>query len=405
MERATAIPGAPVHRLMIWARSSPVKAKQNLCQEAPLPESQQLDREDDWRNVAAAHQLVLPQPVFIPPHQSIHKIHLEEGRQARPARAKRCRELSGLQVDSARADRRSKRKRRKASSERSQRRPQKTRGKARSSRGRPASNNSATGRTVSRAEFEAIYKELEALGSGGFGLVYSGYRKEDHLPMLDGKQVRFPLEVMLMMKAGADPGPAGSSAAVALLDWFYLEEQLILLMERPVPSMNFSQYLQTKGGHLQEPEAKVIMKQLVDAAIELQSKGVFHRDIKPANILVETASDVPHVRIIDFGCGCVLKEGSYTSGYGTFSYIPPEWHQLNRYSAETTTIWQLGVVMYRMLVGHLPFGSKRQILYSNVILNHVSPYCKVFLNKCLAKFPGARGTLEQLRLQCWLQCS
>ena len=57
---------------------------------------------------------------------------------------------------------------------------------------------------------------------------------------------------------------------------------------------------------------QILTRQLVDALIEVHSKGVCHGDIKPANILIETGSDVPRVRIIDFGAGRFLKEGRYT---------------------------------------------------------------------------------------------
>ena len=49
----------------------------------------------------------------------------------------------------------------------------------------------------------------------------------------------------------------------------------------------------------------------MDAAIELDTKGVFHRDIKLENILIETASNVPCARLIDFGCSRLVKDEPY----------------------------------------------------------------------------------------------
>lgn len=63
------------------------------------------------------------------------------------------------------------------------------------------------------------------------------------------------------------------------------------------------------------------MKQLVDAIIEVHSRGVFHRDIKLDNILIETGSDVPRVRLIDFGCSTYLSEGSYSTQQGRLSFL------------------------------------------------------------------------------------
>ncbi|KAF7654689.1 hypothetical protein LDENG_00066570 [Lucifuga dentata] len=99
-----------------------------------------------------------------------------------------------------------------------------------------------------------------------------------------------------------------SSAVVSLLDWYALEKDVILVMERPTPSSDLHQYVKSNGGYLTEDEAKVILKQLVEAAADMNSKGVFHWDIKTTNLLIDTSSDVPQVRVIDFGCGCYARE-------------------------------------------------------------------------------------------------
>ena len=56
---------------------------------------------------------------------------------------------------------------------------------------------------------------------------------------------------------------------------------------------------------------QLILQQLIKAILHIHSRGVLHRDIKPENILIETGSDMPGVRIIDFGCGCFLHNGMY----------------------------------------------------------------------------------------------
>lgn len=65
---------------------------------------------------------------------------------------------------------------------------------------------------------------------------------------------------------------------------------------------------------------QIILKQLFDAAHELQHQRIFHRDIKVADILIETGSNVPRVRIIDFGLSCFFKDKStYRVFYGKMS--------------------------------------------------------------------------------------
>lgn len=62
-----------------------------------------------------------------------------------------------------------------------------------------------------------------------------------------------------------------------------------------------------------------ILRQLVDTAIDMHSKGVFHRDIKLHNVLVQSDSGAPRVRVIDFGCGTFSTEMSYSSFCGVIS--------------------------------------------------------------------------------------
>ncbi len=74
--------------------------------------------------------------------------------------------------------------------------------------------------------------------------------------MKNGELFDVPLEVALILKATDGPESAGSSAAVSLLDWYDLEQELILVLERPVPCVDLKQYLE-ENGSLQEQEAKV----------------------------------------------------------------------------------------------------------------------------------------------------
>lgn len=64
-----------------------------------------------------------------------------------------------------------------------------------------------------------------------------------------------PLEVALLMRL--KPAESESSAVVTLLDWYDLDETLILVLERPVPSMNLSEYINRRQFPLQEHEVKV----------------------------------------------------------------------------------------------------------------------------------------------------
>ncbi|XP_032372407.1 serine/threonine-protein kinase pim-2 [Etheostoma spectabile] len=272
---------------------------------------------------------------------------------------------------------------------------------------------------TSRAEFEATYIEIYQIAKGGFGAVYAGYRKEDavsvaikHIPkgkvyyskvIKNGKVFKVIEEVALMVKAAGGAESAGSSAAISLLDCYLLEEDLVLIMERPVPSMDLHQYRKAKRGFLQEDEAKSILRQMVDAAVEMHTNGVFHRDIKLENILIEVGSHVPRARVIDFGCGCPVIKGYYYRYSGTFSKAPPEWFIFKRYKAGPTTVWQLGALLYDLLDHDHSFKTRIYLERGIKINCNLSLDCQEFLQTCLAINPHRRPSLEQLQLHPWLR--
>ncbi|XP_034554194.1 serine/threonine-protein kinase pim-3-like isoform X2 [Notolabrus celidotus] len=171
---------------------------------------------------------------------------------------------------------------------------------------------------TNRDNYEEKYLKLHEIGRGGFGFVYASIRKADFLPvaikcilMIDQDHApqlsKIPREVALMERAGGGPESVGKHAAVSLLDWYYLDDELIIVMERPASSMNMSMYSLTHGA-FDEQKTKIFMAQLVEAAVHIQNRGVLHNDIKMANILVECGSSIPRLRIIDFGSGSFIQK-------------------------------------------------------------------------------------------------
>ncbi|TMS19084.1 Serine/threonine-protein kinase pim-2 [Larimichthys crocea] len=179
---------------------------------------------------------------------------------------------------------------------------------------------------------------------------------QTHPEIINRKKCMIPNEVLLMQRVASGPDSVGKSAAVSLLDWYDLDQEVVLVMERPFPCTDLYAYI---TGPMDENQAKIIMRQLVEAAIKLHSEGVFHRDIKKENVLLETGSEVPRVRLIDFGCGCFVKKGPYRCFSGTSAYAPPEFFKQGRYEAGPTTVWQLGALLYELLDGLKQFTTSR----------------------------------------------
>ncbi|XP_030594320.1 serine/threonine-protein kinase pim-1-like [Archocentrus centrarchus] len=257
------------------------------------------------------------------------------------------------------------------------------------------------------------------LGRGGFGSVFAGRRKSDNLPVaikqirkeyverqrvdINGEPIMFPVEALSILKVGGIPSAVGSSAVVSILEWYDLEKEVFLVMERPDPCVTLLNYMLDNGGCLEEEVAKNIMKQLVDAALMMHREGVFHRDIKLANLLIETGSNDPRVRVIVFGCSCLVQEEPYFNLFGSRRYAPPEFFKCGLYRAAPTTVWQLGAMLYEMLHAKRCFDRYRLRngrLYFN---NRQSRDCQNFMRQCLTLDLEQRPTLEQLQQHPWLQ--
>lgn len=99
-----------------------------------------------------------------------------------------------------------------------------------------------------------------------------------------------------------------------LIEWFDLPSEYALVLERPEPCMDLMKFLRSQGGFLNEEVAQDVLMQLLNALNHCQSKGVVHRDIKPNNILIQT--NTLQVKLLDFGCGDILKDEPYTTFAG-----------------------------------------------------------------------------------------
>jgi len=255
-------------------------------------------------------------------------------------------------------------------------------------------------------EFSKLYKLGGELGKGGFGVVYAAVRRADKLQVAvkevykakiikktsDGK---IPLEVALMQQVADVPG------VIKILDWFESAESFFIVMEKFVGQDLFD-YISERGP-LKEPAARDLFAQVLETVLLCHNRGVLHRDIKDENILIDPRSK--QIRLIDFGSGTYLIDGLYNDFEGTRVYAPPEWLLTRRYSANSLTVWSLGILLHDLVVGDIPFEEDEQILqglpdWSNTTA--LSPALKDLIQGCLDTDPRSRLSLEQLASHPWL---
>ncbi|TSK77031.1 Serine/threonine-protein kinase pim-3 [Bagarius yarrelli] len=216
---------------------------------------------------------------------------------------------------------------------------------------------------------------------------------------IPGDTRHLPMEVVLMELTSRAPC---CENVVELLEWFEMSNHFILVLERPKSSMDLESFYNRNRKNLPEPLSRTIMRQVVRAASQCFDRGVFHRDIKPENLLINP--ETLEVKLIDFGCGDLMKDEFYSSYSGTPAYTPPEWIVEKKYLAVPATVWSLGVFLFEMVSGDLPFNNEEEISAACLpLVNGVSEECYSLISWCLTKDPNQRPSLDEILNHSWFK--
>lgn len=233
------------------------------------------------------------------------------------------------------------------------------------------------------------YKILEKIGEGGMGVVYKARDNKlkrtvalkflhPHTVDDQEKKARFFLEA----QAAASLNHPNICTIYEIDETTTDDRQIFIAMEY-VEGQNLQQKI--VAGSFKFEQALDIAIQIAEGLCEAHTKGVIHRDIKSANIMV---TDKGQVKIMDFGLAKLSTGVKITRDgktLGTMAYISPEQARGGDVDYRTD-IWSLGVILYEMITGQLPFEGESEVAMVVSVLNN-EPKAFTFKNTdCPAAF-------------------
>ena len=258
-------------------------------------------------------------------------------------------------------------------------------------------------------KLDGLYEVKELIGSGGMANVYKAVMLGRNGPVPAGTVVAVKV---LRQEYTHDPELVrrfkNESKAISLLNHpnivkvydVSVNDQLQYIVMEYVDGMTLREYLNERGGKLTSRETVHFISQILKALEHAHANGIVHRDIKPQNIML---LDNGQLRMMDFGIARISRaENQLLSGktMGSVHYISPEQAKGDETDC-TSDIYSVGVMMYEMLSGHLPFDADdmvevaiKQISDQPKSLHEIAPQVPAALveitEKAMAKLPQNR---------------
>uniref|UniRef100_A0A8B9V181 Maternal embryonic leucine zipper kinase n=1 Tax=Anas zonorhyncha TaxID=75864 RepID=A0A8B9V181_9AVES len=254
--------------------------------------------------------------------------------------------------------------------------------------------------SVSSDEEILKYYELrETIGTGGFAKVKLGRH------LLTGEKVAIKIMDKLALgddlprvKTEIDAMKNLSHQHICRLYHVIETSKKIFMVLEYCPGGELFDYIISKD-RLSEEEARVFFRQIVSAIAYVHSKGYAHRDLKPENLLID---EEHNLKLIDFGL-CAKPKGGLdyhlNTCCGSPAYAAPELIQGKAYIGSEADIWSMGVLLYALLCGFLPFDDDnvmavyRRIMRGKyTIPKWLSPSSTLLLSQMLQVDPKKRIT-------------
>lgn len=266
-------------------------------------------------------------------------------------------------------------------------------------------------------KFKHHYHLEKKIGQGKFSEVYlasefsSGHQyavkviDKTRLKKSEKELIRSEIAIMKILN---HPG------VITMKEIFDTKKHILILMEYVKGGELFNLICAKEG--FSEYSSNKIIAQLLETVRYIHDVGIVHRDIKPENILCVDNSDIPEIKLADFGLSkLVSPNDTLTLACGTLSYVAPEVLRQEGYDKKAD-IWSIGVIAYLLLRGKLPFEHFDKDTIIDMTLNSTPDFSDSwcsrytseavdFIKFLLRKEPNMRPTAEEALHHAWIKVS
>ncbi|XP_058472001.1 MAP/microtubule affinity-regulating kinase 3a isoform X10 [Solea solea] len=252
------------------------------------------------------------------------------------------------------------------------------------------------------------YRLLKTIGKGNFAKVKLARHiltgREVAIKIIDKTQLN-PNSLQKLFREVRIMKILNHPNIVKLFEVIETERTLYLVMEYASGGEVFD-YL-VAHGRMKEKEARAKFRQIVSAVQYCHQKHIVHRDLKAENLLLDADMNI---KIADFGFSNEFTMGNKLDTFcGSPPYAAPELFQGKKYDGPEVDVWSLGVILYTLVSGSLPFdGQNLKELRERVLRGkyripfYMSTDCENLLKRFLVLNPSKRGTLEQIMRDRWI---
>ncbi|XP_072365627.1 serine/threonine-protein kinase MARK1 isoform X3 [Scyliorhinus torazame] len=252
------------------------------------------------------------------------------------------------------------------------------------------------------------YRLLKTIGKGNFAKVKLARHvltgREVAVKIIDKTQLN-PTSLQKLFREVRIMKILNHPNIVKLFEVIETEKTLYLIMEYASGGEVFD-YL-VAHGRMKEKEARAKFRQIVSSVQYCHQKYIVHRDLKAENLLLDADMNI---KIADFGFSNEFTIGNKLDTFcGSPPYAAPELFQGKKYDGPEVDVWSLGVILYTLVSGSLPFdGQNLKELRERVLRGkyripfYMSTDCENLLKKLLVLNPAKRGSLEQIMKDRWM---